>query len=430
MNAVLIRGARLIDPTCEEPFKADLLVRDGRIKRVGDSIETGDAEVYDASGKWLCPGFIDMNAHLCESWQEVERALETGTRAAVKGGFTTVCAMADTNPPLDNQGMIGIIRLLSRSRAWSRVIPAGCATQGLEGKSLAEIGMLISAGAGLIFDAGRTIRDPELMRRLMEYSKMFPAPLFLHCEETSLTRGGLVNEGELSTRLGLPGIPSVAEDIVVARDLQLAGYLDARIHIAHVSTRNTVAMIRDARKRGVRVTCGVTPHHVDLTEADITDFDTNFKIRPPLRTEEDRQALVEGLQDGTIDAIATDHVPCSLHDKQNEFERAPFGIVGLETAFSVCFERLVRGHGFTPNLLMRKLTSGPARILGIDRGTFAEGAGADLVVVNPECSRKLEAKDLVSKSKNSPYLGKTFTTAVEACWVEGVLKYREGRFVE
>ncbi len=428
MNKILIKGGMVIDSLKSTMETKDILIKDGIIEEVSPKIDVSDALVIDAKNKHISPGFIDLNSHICESWQEVESSIESGTKSALKGGFTTICAMSNTNPPLDNEGMIGIIKFIAEKKGWTNVIPAACATKGLNGESISEIGNLISVGAGLIFDAGKTTTNVQLLRRIMEYTKMFNVPLFLHCEEVSLTEGGLINEGEVSTRLGLPGIPSVSEDIIVARDLLLAEYLNVRIHFPKVSTANSVSLIRNAKKNGIKVTASTTAYHLDLTENDILDFNTNFKVRPPLRSEEDRKALIKGIEDGTIDAIVSDHNPCSMHSKSVEFAKAPFGIVTLENVFQICYERLVKKNGISLPLMIQRLTSSPAQILGLESGFIQKGSVADLCVLDLTSGEKIMEETLVSKCKNTPYLGTDFNSKISACFVKGILKYNEGQF--
>ena len=429
MNKILIRNGTILSPSLETPFQSDILIEEGIIREIAPRIEASDAQVFEAQGKTICPGFVDLEAHILRSLQDVEKAIIAGTREAVKGGFTTLCAMSDTNPPLDNEGMIGFIRFLSQKQGSANVIPVACATKGLKGETMAEIGTLVGAGAGLIYDAGKTITDTLLLRQIMEYSKMFEVPLFLHCEDPRLSKDGLINEGEVSTRMGLPGIPCIAEEVIVARDLLLCEYTGRQIHFPHITTRGSLRLIKTAKERGVKVTCSVTPHHLDLTDRDIKSFDTNFKITPPLRSEEDRISLISGLKDGTIDAIATCHTPCSPHSKDLEFAEAPFGITGLETAFMLLYERLVQKEGLPLPLLIRKLTEGPLTILNIKKSLLTKGSEADLTILNLDGSQKLTSESMISKYKNTPYLGREFKGIVDSCMVKGVFRYKEGQLL-
>lgn len=429
MSTLLIKNGFIVDPLQDKPFKSDLLIHDGKIKEIHPNISQCDADLYDATGKYVCPGFIDLEAHILRSLQDVEKTLETSTREAVKGGFTTLCAMPDTTPPLDNEGMIGLLRLLSEKRGWTHVIPAACATKGMKGEQMAEIGMLIAAGAGLIYDADKTIADTLLLRQLLEYAKMFNVPFFLHPEDERLSKDGLMHEGEMSTRMGLMGIPSISENTIVSRDLLLAEYLNVAIHIPHVTTAVSLRLIREAKKRGVKVTCHATPHHLDLTDKCITTFNTSFKIKPPLRSEEDRIALIEAIKDGTLDAVATDHIPCSEHSKDVEFADAPFGVIGLETAFQVLYDRLVIKEKLPLNTVVRLLTQGPANILKIDKGSLQKGSDADLTLIDLNTKKTITKQSLISRQKNSPFIGREFSSVVDACIINGCFRFKLGTFL-
>ena len=426
MTTLLIKNGYIVDPLKKEPFKSDILIHEGKIIEIQPDLSQGEADLYDASGKYICPGFIDLEAHILRSLQDVEKTLETSTQEAVKGGFTTVCAMPDTTPPLDNEGMIGLLSLLSEKKGSSHVIPAACATKGMKGENMAEIGTLIAAGAGLIYDADKTISDTLLLRQLLEYAKMFNVPFFLHPEDERLSKDALMNEGETSTRMGLMGIPSIAEDIIVSRDLLIAEYLNVPIHIPHVTTRTSLRLIREAKQRGVRVTCHTTPHHLDLTDQCINTFNTCLKIKPPLRSEEDRTALVEAIKDGTLDAVATDHIPCSEHSKDVEFADAPFGVIGLETAFQVLYDRLVIKERLSINTVIKLLTSGPASILKINKGLLQKGIDADLTIINTNTKQTITKESLISKQKNSPFLGREFSSVVDACIIKGCFRVKLG----
>ena len=429
MSTLLIKNGFIVDPLQDNPFKSDLLIHDGKIIEIQPNLSQCDADLYDASGKYICPGFIDLEAHILRSLQDVEKTLETSTREAVKGGFTTLCAMPDTNPPLDNEGMIGLLRLLSEKRGWTHVIPAACASKGMKGEQMAEIGTLIAAGAGLIYDADKTISDTLLLRQLLEYAKMFKVPFFLHPEDERLSKDALMHEGEISTRMGLMGIPSIAESIIVARDLLIAEYLNAAIHIPHVTTCAALRLIKDAKKRGIKVTCHATPHHLDLTDKCITTFNTSLKIKPPLRSEEDRTALIEAIKDGTLDAVATDHIPCSEHSKDVEFADAPFGVIGLETAFQVLYDRLVIKEKLTLNTLIKLLTHGPANILKINKGLLLKGSNADITIIDLNSKQTITKQSLISKQKNSPFIGREFSSAVDACMINGCFRFKQGTFL-
>ena len=427
MSKILLKDGTLFLHKAEAMQRGDVLIDNGRIAQVGGNIPANDARVHDLGGKVVSPGFIDLQTHICEHWQDVEPAIQAATLAAVKGGFTTLCAMPDTNPPLDNEGMIRLIISLAESKGFARVLPSASATKGLEGKILSEIGTLVQAGAALIYDSDKTITNAKLLRRLMEYSKMFTVPLFVHCEDPDLAAAGVMHEGFTSMRLGLPGIPSVAETVMVQRDLALASYTDASVHVTHVSTRESVEAIRLAKKRGVRVTCSVTPHHLDLTDRDIKQFDADFKVSPPLRGEEDRQAILEGFKDGTLDCIATDHRGGSSSDHTVHFHEAPFGFTSLETCFQVGYNRLVLEKYLTLPEFLHCLTRRPAEILHReDLGILRIGAVADITIMDIHTQQTITEAFLDSGTYRTPFIGRTFGSKIEMCFVGGVLAYAAG----
>lgn len=426
----LLKNGLTIEKGQRDLIQKDILIQGSEMIEVHPKIIINDAHVIDCEGKVILPGFIDMQAHICESWSDMEQSIERGTKCALKGGFTTICAMSDTNPPMDNEGMIGIAKFFSKQSGWTHVIPAACATHSSSGECMTEIGTLISAGAGLIFDSGKDLSNTEFLKCLLQYMKMFDVPLFLHCEEPCLSEGGVINEGLVSTKLGMPGIPSVAEEISVSKALLLSEYVDCPIHISHITSTGSVRLIRDAKQRGVKVSCDTTFHHIDLSEEDISCFNTNYKVSPPLRTENDRLSLIEGLKDGTIDALVTDHTPCSEHSKNQEFQNAPFGIVGLETAFHIAYKRLVIENDLPLSFLSEKMTLGPAKILNIDKGFIDRGTHADCVIIDLNQSVKMNGDNLVSHKKNTPYLGQTFQGAVMSCMVDGEFRYLNGEFIK
>ncbi len=424
MNKILFKGGTLIDGKGGTPFVANVLVEGKKIVRIASKLEVKGAEERDISGKILCPGFIDLEAHICPKGRDVETSIERGTKAAVKGGFTTLCVMSDTEPVLDSQSMVTLIRILGETKGLCHLIPSACATQGLQGEFMSEMATLIAAGAGLIFDAGKTIPNANVLRRVMEYSKIFDVPLFLHCEDASLASGGLMHEGFMSIQLGLMGVPSVAEEIILARDLLLAEYTGVSIHIANVTTAGSLPLIREAKRKGLPVTCATTVHHLDLIDEDLKDFNTKLKIRPPLRSREDRKALIQGVADRTIDAIVTDHTPCSTHGKEMEFAEAPFGIIGLETAFALLYERLCMKEKIPLELVIQALTQGPASILKRSIGLLEEGREADITLLDLHQKETVSSETLVSKELNTPYFGRTFTGGVLGTMVSGQWKYK------
>jgi len=404
-SVLLLRGATVIDPAAGKEKVADILIRDGVVERIGRRLPVNGSEALELAGKYIAPGFLDLHCHLREPGREDEETIRTGTLAALAGGFTRVCCMPNTEPAIDNENVVRAI--VNESARWeqARVLPIGAATKGRLGAELAEIGAMKNAGAIAVSDDGSPIAGPEMMRRVLEYAKTFDLPVINHCEEKTMTRDGVMNEGRASARLGLAGMPACAEEAMVARDILLAGYTHGRLHIAHVSTRGSVELVRRAKAQGIPVTCETCPHYFTLTEESVAGYDPNFKMNPPLRTEADRMAIKEGLSDGTIDAIATDHAPHLASEKEVEFNRAPFGIIGLETAFSLGIEELVKPGFLSLGQYVTKLSAAPAQILGL-ACRLAEGEPADLVVFDPAIEWQYTAEGTLSKSRNSPFIGR------------------------
>lgn len=422
MTRLLVRNGRVLDPAAGRDEPGSVLVEDGRIAAVGRDLEAPGAEVVDAEGGWIAPGFVDLHTHLREPGQEYKEDIASGGRAAVAGGFTAVACMANTQPVNDDPAMTDYIQDRALHDSPARVHPVAAATKGLEGRVMTEMVALVHAGAVAFSDDGRTIMDTGVQRRVLEYSRLVGVPIIVHAEDRSLVADGVVNEGPVSTRLGLPGNPAVAEEIHVVRDLLLAELTGAHLHVAHVSTAGAVEAIRRARERGVNVTAEVTPHHLTLTDEAALGYDTNTKVAPPLRSARDREACREGLRDGTLDAIATDHAPHAVHEKDVEFSEAPPGLIGLETALAVVLD-LVREEILSPLELVRRLSTNPARILKLPGGSLAVGTPADLVVVHPERSFPYDPAKGFSKSRNSPWAGRTLTGRVAATLVDGRLVY-------
>ncbi len=415
----MIRGARILDPSQGLDEKRCLVMEDGRIAGLPKRPPRGKAATeVDARGAWLMPGFVDLHVHLREPGEEYKETIESGARAAVTGGFTTIVAMPNTKPVNDCRAVTDLILERSRSAGLARVLPAGAITRGLEGKELSEMGDLQDAGCVVFTDDGRPVMSSGLMRRAIEYASGLGAIVMSHAEDLSLSCHGSMHEGELSTRLGLRGIPAAAEEVMVRRDIALVEEVGGRLHIAHVSTARAVRAVREARRRKLPVTCECTPHHFSLTDEACADYDTNTKMMPPLRTEADRRAVIAGMRDGTIQAIATDHAPHSSVEKDVEFDRAANGVVGLETAFSLTL-KLVLEEEIGLDRAVQLLTSGPAGVLGLDAGTLREGARADLVLVDPEAAWKVEPERFLSKSRNTPFRGFTLPGKVIGTWVEG-----------
>jgi dihydroorotase len=365
--------------------------------------------VIDAAGKWVCPGFIDMHVHLREPGHEYKETVATGTRAAAAGGFTAVCCMANTQPVNDTRAVTDYILAKAQSEGVVRVYPIGAVTRGLEGKDLAELAELAEAGCVGFSDDGQCVMNAELYRRAREYTLPFGAPVISHAEDHALSKGGSMNEGVVSTELGLRGIPAAAEDVMVARDLLLAELTGARVHIAHLSTAGAVRLVRDAKARGVRVTAEVTPHHLLLTEEAVRSWDSNTKMAPPLRTRRDTEALVEALADGTIDCVATDHAPHASSEKEGEFDHAANGVVGLETAVALLLDRLVRPGRIEVATLVSRLSRDPARLLHLPGGSLGAGAPADLTLIDPEGAVTIDPARFKSKGRNTPFAGWTAT---------------------
>jgi dihydroorotase len=401
---ILLKGGRVLDPVHNIDDTLDLLIEDGKIANIGKNIEAGGAETIDARGKLVVPGLIDIHVHLRDPGYEYKEDIVTGTRAAAAGGFTSVACMPNTNPVNDNKAVTLYIRRKAAEEGCVNVFPVGSITKGLKGESLAEMGELKEAGCLAVSDDGRPVANGELMRRALEYARPFGLTVISHAEDISLVGEGVMNEGFVATELGLKGIPWVAEDAAVARDVMLAEFAGARLHVAHVSTRGAVEIVRAAKKRGVRVTCEATPHHFTLTDEAVRGYNTNAKMNPPLRSAEDVAAVRAGLADGTIDAIATDHAPHHIDEKNVEFNIALNGIVGLETALPLSL-RLVEDGILPLKDAIARLTICPARALGIPRGTLEVGTAADVTVIDPELKWTVAAEKLLSKSKNSPFDG-------------------------
>ncbi len=410
----------VIDPAAGLNGRRDVLIEDGRIARVGQDLPAGDAEVLEVpAGVVITPGLIDMHVHLREPGQEHKETVATGTASAVAGGFTAVACMPNTDPINDHAGVTGYILAKAAQAGLARVYPIGAVSVGSKGDQLTEISELKQAGCVAISDDGRPIANALLMRRALEYAGMFDMPVIDHCEDPSLKCDGVAHEGAQASMLGLKGLPAVAETLIVDRGILLSEVTGSRFHVAHMSVASALRSVREGKGRGVRVTCEVAPHHFVLTDAALEGYDTNTKMNPPLREQADIDALLSGLADGSIDVIATDHAPHHADEKALEFDRAPFGIVGLETAVPLCFDRLVHRGVVTLSRLVELLSVNPARILGVPGGTLAEGAPADITLLAPDLKARVEAASLVSKSKNTPFDGWELTGAAAATIVGG-----------
>jgi dihydroorotase len=402
---LILRQGRVVDPSQKLNKVADVGIVDGRVVDISPRLRRRGRKEIDARGLIVAPGFIDMHVHLREPGREDSETIESGTNAAARGGFTAVACMPNTQPVNDSEAVTSFI--LERAREVSKiaVYPVGAITKGSQGETLAEIGEMRRAGIVAISDDGRPVQNSQIMRRAMEYSRLFDLPVIDHCEDKDLAAGGCMNEGYHSTILGMKGINPAAEEIHVIRDTILARQTAARIHIAHISTKEAVEVVRRAKKEKIAVTCEATPHHLLLTEAQVTSYDTNTKMNPPLRTQADVDALVDGIVSGVIDVIATDHAPHNANDKMLEFDRAPFGVVGLETAVSLIMDRFVRTGILTWERLVQLFSSAPARILTLDRGTLAQGTWADITILDPERQVEVRSTEFASRSRNTPFEG-------------------------
>jgi dihydroorotase len=406
-NAILLQQGRLIDPSNGTDRVVDILIENGIIRTIGSRVEPQEGcEVLACEGKVIAPGFVDMHVHLREPGYEHKETIATGTLAAAYGGFTAVCCMPNTNPAIDDESIVQFVQSQGKksNHGIVDVFPVGAVTKGRDGKLMAPISELVQAGAVGLSDDGAPVHDAGIMRRAMEYASMYDVPIIQHCEDVPLAKGGVMNEGETATRLGLPGIPNVAEEVMLARDVMLAEFTRARYHAAHVSTAGSVALMREAKRKKIGVTCEVTPHHFTLTDKEVSSYDTNTKMNPPLRTQADVDAIKEGLRDGTIDVIATDHAPHSLDEKDVDYIQAPFGIVGLETAIGLAVTELVETGVLTLTQLVEKFSTNPRKIIG-KAIVVAEGQVANLTVFDPSAQWTVDCAEFHSKSKNSPFNG-------------------------
>ncbi|WP_414659965.1 dihydroorotase [Horticoccus sp. 23ND18S-11] len=429
MSSLWIKGARVIDPAAKRDEVGDLFVRDGKFVASLPADVKRRAMKIDARGLVACPGLVDIHVHFREPGQTHKETIGTGSRAAAAGGFTTVVCMPNTSPVADNAGTIQLIKDVVTRDAVIRVYPTGCITVGMKGQTLAPIGSLKRAGVVAITDDGDCVQSNDLMRRAVEYARMFDLPVMDHCQDHSMTQGAVMNEGVMSTRLGLRGWPHAAEDLIVARNVILSEYTGAHIHLQHISSKFSVDVIRRAKQRGARISAEATPHHIALTDDALATYDTNFKMNPPLRTEDDRRALIDGLRDGTLDIIATDHAPHTDYEKDKEFDFAPNGILGLETALAVTLEVLVRQNKFKLPYVIDLMTRRPAELIKLPGGTLAASQEADICVFDPDEKWRYDAKAGFSKSSNSPWSGQTLTGRVKTTVVAGRVVFDQGKIV-
>ncbi|MEA3560667.1 MAG: dihydroorotase [Candidatus Omnitrophota bacterium] len=403
--SLLIKGGRVIDPANKVDKIVDIAIEKGRISQLGSDIKPEGLKLIDARGLIVTPGLIDMHTHLREPGREDEETILSGSRAASKGGFTSVCVMPNTEPAIDKEAVVEFILSKAQQAGVVNVYPIGAITRGRAGKILAEMGELKRAGVVGLSDDGNPVEDSRVMRRALEYSKMFNLPIISHCEDKQLSAGGVMNEGWVSTALGLRGIPCICEEHIVARDISLAVLTGGRLHIAHVSSAGSVKIIKQAKKDGVNVTAEATPHHFTLNDENLRSFSTNYKVNPPLRTDKDVDAVKQALADGVIDAIASDHAPHSEEEKSVEFDYAPFGIIGLETALGLAIRELIEKKILTLSQLIEKMSVNPARILGLNKGRLDIGAEGDVTIIDLKRDWVVKEKEFRSKSKNSPFIG-------------------------
>ena len=421
---ILIKNGRIIDPANNIDETADLLIQEGRVSKIACNISPGaEMEIIDATGQFVVPGFIDMHTHLREPGYEYKETIKTGTMAAAAGGFTTICCMPNTKPVNDSQSVTRFIINKAATEGIVNVLPVGAITKGCEGAEISEMAELKEAGCVAVSDDGKPVMSSVVMRRALEYAKMFQLPVISHSEDTNLTEDGVMNEGLVSTELGLRGIPDASEDVMVARDILLAELTGGHVHIAHISTGGAVDIVRQAKQRGVNVTAETCPHYLILTDEAVRGYNTNAKMKPPLRRQKDVKAVIEGLKDGTIDVVATDHAPHSQDEKEREFDNAPFGIIGLETAFTIVFQLVEQGELSLKDLIVR-MSVRPAEILGIEKGNLGIGAVADITIINPNATWVVESENIKSKSKNTPFYGQKMKGKVSVTIVGGNIVYR------
>lgn len=428
-SCLWIRNGRVIDPANQRDAIGDVYARAGVLVDALTDSEKATARVIDATGLVVSPGFVDLHAHLREPGGSARESIATGTRAAAAGGFTTVVAMPDTNPPCDNAGTVQLIKDIATRDAVVRVLPTGTITLGHKGEKLAPIGTLKKAGVVAVTDTNSGVSNNEIMRRALEYAAMFNLVVLDHCQDSSMTDGAQMHEGARSLRLGMRGWPRAAEDIVSASDCMLARLTGARLHLQHISSAGTMENVRFAKKHGVRVTAEVSPQHLFLTDTAVEHYDTNAKLNPPLREESDRRALITGLIDGTIDAIASDHAPCTPTEKDCEYDYAPVGAISLETALAVSLEAVFHSGAAPLPLVVEKLTTGPATVLGLDAGTLSIGRPADITIFDPHAAWTVNAETMRSKSRNTPYHGKTLRGRVLHTLVDGRPVVAEGNVI-
>lgn len=422
--SILIKNGRMIDPDTKRDGKFDVFIKDGKILKIGEKITEKAEEVIDAAGCYVMPGLIDMHVHLRDPGLTYKESVETGARAAAKGGITTVVAMPNTKPVTDDRERVGYVMHKGEMVAPINVLQTGTVTKGMAGKEVTDIAGMAEAGAPAITEDGKTVMDSGVYRDAMKEAKRVGIPVLAHCEDSNLVQGGVVNDDENMRALGLKGISNAVEDIIVARDIMLAAETGVHLHLCHCSTKGSVEMVRQAKAAGISVSAEVCPHHFTLSTDDIKTPDANYKMNPPLRTKEDVEALREGLKEGIMDVISTDHAPHSAEEKRQPIEKAPFGIVGLETSVALTMTELVDTGILTPMQMAEKMSYNPAKILGIDRGSLAEGKIADVTVIDPAAEYRIDASEFISKGKNTPFDGRNVKGRVVATICGGKTVYR------
>lgn len=428
---IYIKDISIVDGVSEIPYKGDIVIDMGKIVKIGKGLDVDFKNAITINGKGLhiLPGLVDMHCHLREPGYEYKEDIESGTKSAAAGGFTSISAMANTNPPIDNGGMVSFIKSRAKEVGIVKVYPIATITKGLQGKEITEIGELYEAGAVALSDDGMPVKDSNVMKLALQYSRMFNMLIISHCEDLDLAADGVMNEGYMSTILGLKGINRAAEEIGIARDIILAKHYKTHIHIAHVSTSGSVELIRQAKHEGIPITCETAPHYFSATDEWVDGYDTNTKVNPPLRTVDDVEAIKKGLMDGTIDVIATDHAPHHMDEKNIEYNLAAFGISGFETAFSLAYTNLVEQGIFNLSTLVEKMSSKPANILGIDGGKIKEGCIADMTIVDLNREYIVDVDNFYSKGKNNPFNGKKLKGQVLYTIVDGKIVYEKGKIV-
>jgi dihydroorotase len=423
-KSILIAGGHVLDPANQLDGEADVFLDEGKVAKVGKGLKVKADQVIDAKGRIVTPGLVDMHVHLREPGFEYKENIATGTHAAVAGGVTSVACMPNTDPPIDDQSIVHFIKAKAEKEGYCHVFPVGCVSKKREGNEMAEIGELKRAGAVALSDDGAPIMNAELMRRAMEYARMLDITIIEHCEDVNLFNNGVMNEGEVSVALGLRGIPAVAETVMVARNILLAEMTGAKFHVAHLSAAGSVELVRQAKKKGLQVTAETAPHYWTLSEKSIKNYNTNFKINPPLRSEADVAALRKGIKEGVIDCLVTDHAPHASTEKQVEFDAAAFGIVGLETFFPLVYSHLVEPGVVTLSRAVEMLTVAPARIIGVSKGTLSEGADADVTIFDIKGERQVDVNQFKSKGRNSPFNGWKLKGWADVTIVSGEVKYQ------